>query len=240
MSFLRRWTSDRAAEITARLNRRMDSTARTTIVVGGRRLPAFRVCGIAGYAAGVLAGSALAAAHGRAVWLVLVLSAVAAATFFVLSACARGQDGGVRLVAYHHQVAVLAMTTVTLLLAGARVPGYLDSVAIGLGVFLAFGRIGCLMVGCCHGRPAAVGTSSKASLRTAWVRVCCRSRRSSRPGRSSRSAQAWRRRGAGRAPGRPPTALRTRPGDSGSSTSAATARGHISQRCLRLSGHRWL
>ena len=87
----------------------------------------------------------------------LALCAVGAATFTVLSATFRDADGLERLVYYHHQAAVLATTTATLIIAGVSIPAYLDAVAIGLGVFLACGRIGCLMVGCCHGRPARVG-----------------------------------------------------------------------------------
>jgi prolipoprotein diacylglyceryltransferase len=141
----------------ARVNRRLDALARTTVRIAGRRLPAFRVCGVTGYVVGVLAGAALAAAHGRSVGLMLVLSAVAAIAFVGLSAASRDEDGGERLVYYHHQAAVLAATTGTLAATGAPVLGYLDSVAVGLGLFLAFGRVGCLMVGCCHGRPSALG-----------------------------------------------------------------------------------
>ena len=143
--------------VVAAVNRGFDALARTRVRVGGRSLSAFRLCGVVGYCAGVLGGTALAAAHGRSVWVFVVVSAIAGATFVVLAACSRAEDGGVQLVAYHHQAAILATTTATLLLAGAPVLGYLDSVAVGLGLFLVFGRIGCLMVGCCHGRPAAVG-----------------------------------------------------------------------------------
>jgi hypothetical protein len=143
--------------IAAAVNRCLDTLARTTIVIGGRRLNAFRVCGTVGFALGVADGAALAAVHGRSPWLVVVLGAVAAVTFTVLSAYSRAPDGSERLVYYHHQLAVLAATTATLLVARAPVLGYLDSVAVGLGTFLVFGRVGCLMVGCCHGRPARVG-----------------------------------------------------------------------------------
>jgi Prolipoprotein diacylglyceryl transferase len=33
----------------------------------------------------------------------------------------------------------------------------LDITTLGIGVFLVFGRLGCLHVGCCHGRPARFG-----------------------------------------------------------------------------------
>jgi hypothetical protein len=36
---------------------------------------------------------------------------------------------------------------------GQPVLPYLDLTILGIGLFLVFGRIGCLMVGCCHGRP---------------------------------------------------------------------------------------
>ena len=147
----------RDGTIAGPVNRRLDALARTTIPVGGHRLPAFRACGTTGYAVGVATTVALALTHRRSPALMIVLAAVGAATFTLLSAYFRDAEGRERLVYYHHQTAVLATSTLTLLIAGAPVLAYLDLVAIGLGLFLAFGRVGCLMVGCCHGRPATVG-----------------------------------------------------------------------------------
>src|SRR6266536_430673 len=42
-------------------------------------------------------------------------------------------------------------------LAGRPLLPYLDVTVLGVGLFLACGRVGCLMVGCCHGRPASWG-----------------------------------------------------------------------------------
>jgi hypothetical protein len=42
-------------------------------------------------------------------------------------------------------------------LLGRPVLPYLDVVFMGLGLFLACGRVGCLMVGCCHGQPHSWG-----------------------------------------------------------------------------------
>jgi hypothetical protein len=36
---------------------------------------------------------------------------------------------------------------------GRSIWPYLDVVALGLGTFLVYGRVGCLLAGCCHGRP---------------------------------------------------------------------------------------
>lgn len=157
MTLLDRSWRTTGAGIVGRVNRRIDALARTTIVVRGRQVPAFRLCGAVGFALGVVGGSGLAVAHGRSPWLVVGLGAVAAVTFTVLSAVSLGPDGEERVVQYHHQLAILATTTATLLLVGGPILSYLDSVVVGIGVFLAFGRVGCLMVGCCHGRPARLG-----------------------------------------------------------------------------------
>jgi hypothetical protein len=65
--------------------------------------------------------------------------------------------GAESLTYYHHQTAVLLMAA--LLLSGLRAPllPYLDIAILGVGVFLAFGRIGCLKAGCCHGLPCPHG-----------------------------------------------------------------------------------
>jgi prolipoprotein diacylglyceryltransferase len=42
-------------------------------------------------------------------------------------------------------------------LLGEPVLSYLDILVVGMLVYQAFGRIGCFMAGCCHGRPSAWG-----------------------------------------------------------------------------------
>jgi hypothetical protein len=54
---------------------------------------------------------------------------------------------------YHHEIAVLGVCAATAVLLGGPVLVYLDATALGIGAFLVFGRVGCFMVGCCHGRP---------------------------------------------------------------------------------------
>ena len=62
-----------------------------------------------------------------------------------------------RLVYYNFQIAVIGVTA--LLLWGLKQPilTYLDVTSLGIGLCLASTRIGCLMAGCCHGRPADCG-----------------------------------------------------------------------------------
>jgi hypothetical protein len=49
------------------------------------------------------------------------------------------------------------MTAILLWLLRQPILPYLDLTILGIGVFLACGRIGCFMVGCCHGRPCRWG-----------------------------------------------------------------------------------
>lgn len=62
-----------------------------------------------------------------------------------------------RIVLYEKFAAALAGTALVLHLAGKPVLPGLDLVALGVGTFLIFGRLGCLRVGCCHGRPHRFG-----------------------------------------------------------------------------------
>ena len=62
-----------------------------------------------------------------------------------------------QLVFYHYLIAILALAALIAWLSGRPLLPYLDVIVIGFAVFVAVGRIGCLMVGCCHGRPARFG-----------------------------------------------------------------------------------
>lgn len=94
---------------------------------------------------------------GLSIPIVLVLALVAVAVFLALAWTTKWISGEERLVFYHHEIAILAVVAAMLQIGGLPVLPYLDVTAIGIGVFLAFGRIGCFMVGCCHGGPHRVG-----------------------------------------------------------------------------------
>jgi len=81
----------------------------------------------------------------------IVLAAIA--TFFVLVLATKVITGEEKIIYYHHEIAV--MVTATLLLWCWRQPvlPFLDITILGVGLFLACGRVGCFLVGCCHGRP---------------------------------------------------------------------------------------
>src|SRR5262249_7343149 len=57
------------------------------------------------------------------------------------------------IIYYHHEIAVMLAAMALLWLTSEPLLPFLDITILGIGAFLACGRIGCLMVGCCHGRP---------------------------------------------------------------------------------------
>jgi hypothetical protein len=138
-------------------NRFFDRLARTHLRVLGRPRPSFQVCGLTGLAVAVALALTLVARRGLPLWPMLAIALAACATFFVLAFATKIVTGEEALVYYHHEIAVVVVAA--LLLAALRQPvlAYLDATLLGVGAFLAFGRIGCLMAGCCHGRPSAFG-----------------------------------------------------------------------------------
>ena len=52
---------------------------------------------------------------------------------------------------------VVLLTSGLLWYGGFPVVPYVEILILGIGIMLAFGRLGCLMAGCCHGRPATNG-----------------------------------------------------------------------------------
>ena len=121
------------------------------------RTPAFRACGYCGMAAGCAAGGLLAWHAGLSLPVVGLLTACAAVTFLTVAMTTKVIGGEERLVYYHHEIAILAACAIVLRSLGLSVGSYLDVAAMSLGAFLICGRVGCLMAGCCHGRPSRWG-----------------------------------------------------------------------------------
>lgn len=138
-------------------DRGLDRLARVHLTVFGRDHLAFRVCGVAGLIVAILQSLALAWARELSLWIVALLGCAAVAAFLVLAMGKKILTGEESLTYYHHQFAVLGVTAVVLWLLNRPIPPYLDIATVAVGAFLAFGRVGCLMAGCCHGRPSLRG-----------------------------------------------------------------------------------
>lgn len=140
-----------------RWNRWLDSLPRTRFGSLAREAPAFRSMGIAGFyvAMGVTIGVGLG--RGRSLALLLLLSGVCGLSFFAYALFRRWLTGREELVLLEHVWFALACCVGALKLLHVPVLGALDAVVCGLAFFLLFGRLGCVLVGCCHGQPSRFG-----------------------------------------------------------------------------------
>ena len=115
------------------------------------------MCGVLGLVAAAAVVAPAGAAHGLPAWVLLAMLATGVATFLALAGAVRLATGHEQLIYYHHEIAVLAAVALVLWVTRQPVAAGLDAAALGLGAFLACGRVGCLGAGCCHGRPARWG-----------------------------------------------------------------------------------
>lgn len=123
---------------------------------------AFKVCGYCGLTLAILLGMALVMVRGLSPWVLAGLALLAPCTFFALAMATKILTGEEQLIYYHHEIALMGVAALLLWLLGQPVLAYLDVTILGLGMFLVCGRVGCLLVGCCHGRPHRWGVCYRA------------------------------------------------------------------------------
>ena len=139
------------------LNQNSDQVVRTQLQSLGRLLPVFQLCGYTGFVLG-FAQSMILVKHLRLSPLTFLgITGVVILTFCTLMMVTKILAGEEIIIYYHHEIAVVVVTAVFLRLTRQSVLPYLDITVLGIGLFLSCGRLGCLMVGCCHGRPCRWG-----------------------------------------------------------------------------------
>lgn len=146
--------------MTASLQRSsLSKLIRTEIRVFNRSLPAFQVCGCTGLLLAILLAMSLVRYVGLSPSVIALIVATAVPTFLAMVMATKLITGEERIIYYHHEIAVMLAAAALLWAASQPMLPYLDITILGIGAFLACGRIGCLMVGCCHGRPLQRGIS---------------------------------------------------------------------------------
>lgn len=110
-----------------------------------------------GFGAACAVALAICADRGLSEPVEVALITTAVLVFATVGLATTAMTGRETLTYYHHEIAVLAAVAVMARALRAPVLGHLDATALGLGAFLAFGRIGCTLSGCCHGRRATRG-----------------------------------------------------------------------------------
>lgn len=127
------------------------------ITILGKRIRSFHFFGTTGYVAGIATGLVVTWQLQLDPGVTLLMAMIGALTFFGLAFLAKIVTGDENIVYYHHEISIIMLCALMLFIMEAPVLPYLDITLLGIGVFLAFGRIGCYAVGCCHGRPCAHG-----------------------------------------------------------------------------------
>lgn len=135
----------------------LDGLPRTRVLRHFRPAPAFRSLGVTGFYAAAVVTFLVGLVDGRSPLVLAALSAVCGLSFFAWALVRKWLSGREQLVLLEHVWFALACAAALLWVLGEPIPGYLDAVAAGLCVFLAFGRLGCTVAGCCHGPPSSVG-----------------------------------------------------------------------------------
>ncbi|WP_437656669.1 prolipoprotein diacylglyceryl transferase family protein [Sorangium sp. So ce1182] len=150
-------SSQRRLDSGSLINHLLDALPRPRLFRGSCARPAFRSLGVAGYHAALVATLGTGLLAGRSALVLAAIAAVCAASFFCWAYLRRAITGRETLVLLEHVwIAELASAAALYFMREPILP-YLDCVSVGLSVFLAFGRMGCLLVGCCHGHPASIG-----------------------------------------------------------------------------------
>lgn len=139
------------------VNRTLDGLVRPEVPIFGRPRSAFRVCGFAGAVVAAALTIGLAWSSGRSIVLIAILLLTAIVVFLVGAIVSKAMRGAPNLVFHRHAIAIGAADAGVLAVLGESPLPYLDLVGLGLGAFLVCGRVGCLMVGCCTGRPSRLG-----------------------------------------------------------------------------------
>ena len=139
------------------LNNLLDNLNHLHITIFNHTYPAYKVCGYTGYVLAFILAMLLTLYLDLSFWITFLLFCTTVSTFFTLAMITKIIIGEERLIYYHHEIAILLTATLVLWLLNRPILVYLDIVVLGIGTFLTCGRIGCLMVGCCHGKPHTWG-----------------------------------------------------------------------------------
>lgn len=123
------------------------------ISLKSRTIPIFQLCGVIGIVLSLILVMSLVITQHYSPWIMVAITMVALSILVGLTLLTKIIIGEERIINYHHQIVVLGSTVLLLWMIQEPILPYIDITMLGVGLFIACGRIGCLMSGCCHGRP---------------------------------------------------------------------------------------
>jgi hypothetical protein len=147
----------RPPPVSSPVNRFLATFPRTTFGHLSREVPAMRTVGVAGYYVAVATTLAGGLLTGRSLLVIAVVCLVCALSFFAYVYVRLWITGRETMVLLDQVWFAEVCVALTLAALGEPVLPYMDIVAVAMCFFLVAGRVGCLMAGCCHGRPSSVG-----------------------------------------------------------------------------------
>jgi hypothetical protein len=118
---------------------------------------AFQVCACFGLALGVGINIGLGIRLNLPLMTSVFISLLGLFMIPIVAMTTKIISGEEELCFYHHLITVLAVTWMVLWLLGRPVLPFLDVLILAIGAARAFGFFGCLVAGCCHGRPSRWG-----------------------------------------------------------------------------------
>ncbi len=144
-------------QIRKTLNQYLDQHVHPSVHVLGRSWSAFQFWLYTGWALAIIMGTTFSVYLGLSPVMIAVSVVVAVLTILSLAMAIKIVTGEEQYVVYQYAIAFMAAITLVLWLLGQPILPYLDLTVLGLCVVSAVGRLGCFMVGCCHGRPSRWG-----------------------------------------------------------------------------------
>jgi prolipoprotein diacylglyceryltransferase len=135
------------------INKFLDHIALTRIILFHKSWPAFQFSVFSGVLLSALFTAVLIAHLGLSLAVAAIIFLTGAIAFCGTTLLAKMVTGKEVYVCYHNGPAALAAVLMALWVLDAPVLPYFDVIVLALGLGQAVGRAGCLMVGCCHGRP---------------------------------------------------------------------------------------
>lgn len=138
------------------MNRALDAIASPSPTFCGVAAPAYLVIGVAGVATAYTVLVARLMHEAMPLALALLVGTASLASF-VLAGMLRKRLGRAPHILLEDVALALLVVAGLAFVFEIDVVRLLDRVIVAFGVFLVFGRLGCLASGCCHGRPATVG-----------------------------------------------------------------------------------
>lgn len=144
-------------QLTDALNSHFDKLVRLDVRIGRHAWPAFKLCGCTGLVLAILLALTLTTHLSLSTLVMAGIILSTLLTFFGVILVTKIITGEELIIYYHHEIAVIAVAALLLWLLRQPILLYLDITILCVGLFLACGRLGCLMAGCCHGVPHSWG-----------------------------------------------------------------------------------